>query len=327
MNNSDDEMMDDAGLNQTVESLAREANSRFSAGKGGEWILNGIVALSAILSAIFFWENSATVFSRVWPPAALVLGLAVGLLPSEGAFFGWRKVRETKSEMTNGQVRATTTGIGFAVFFSVFSTFALFVSGFPAVPDTIRQYSDWMTFIALAVPILIQFSLFAVFVVNEQAVLQNHKRAKVSAMRFDSLIRFEEAKVMAALLGMEAQLNRDLKGYGAHVGGRQGRAFLNRPRTVTDQPENQLPASAIPDAAISAVLHGDQRPGKMARLFSRRDAAPDNDAVMAVVQQMIASGQIALISNSTNDASRHDGQPEAAANGHEAGQGATDTRP
>jgi hypothetical protein len=289
-------------MNQTVDNLARQASSRFGGGTGGMTILTGIVVLSGVLSAIFFWENSAQVFVRVWPPAALLLGLAVGLLPSEGAFFGWKKVRESKTEMTTAQMRMTTLGIAFAVFFSIFSTFALFVSSFPDVPESILQYRSWFTFIALAVPVLVQFALFAVFVVNETSVIQNHQRAKVGALRFDSLIRFEQARVMSALLGMEAELNRQLNGYGAQVGTDNANAFLgDRPRTLTDMPDHQLPGVALsPEdtARVAAVLHNkpasgitDRVRGVLGRNRAIDEAAlapPQLDARNMAVEDLIA---------------------------------------
>lgn len=320
-------------MNQTVDNLARQANSRFGGGTGGMAILTGIVVLSGVLSAIFFWENSAQVFVRVWPPAALLLGLAVGLLPSEGAFFGWKKVRESKTEMTTWQMRMTGAGIGFAVFFSIFSTFALFVSSFPDVPQSILQYRSWFTFIALAVPILVQFSLFAVFVVNETAVIQNHQRAKVGALRFDSLIRFEQARVMSALLGMEAELNRQLNSYGAQVGTDNANSFLgDRPRTLTDMPDHQLPGGTLsPEDTqrVLAVLRDNPSPSladRVGRMFGGNRKI-DEAALTAVIMEMIAEGKLAApLSNNTHAAAAQQAKP----NGPPAkpvGGGGDDARP
>lgn len=303
-------------MNQTVDNLARQAESRFGGGSDGMAILTGIVVLSGVLSAIFFWENSAQVFTRVWPPAAIALGLLVGLLPSEGAFFGWKRIRAAKADMTTKQMQMTAWGIGSAVFFSIFSTFALFVSSFSTVPDSIKQYAPWFTFIALAVPLLVQFALFAVFVVNEMSVIQNHERTKVGAMRFASLMRFERARVMATLLGMEAELNRQLTDYGAEVGTQNAEYFLgNRPRTVTDQPDHQLPAPVTVD-----TLAAPARPGLIDRVLGRKPTAEPTRGALSDHPHLAALGvsklsdddvariaaAMAALGNSTHDAPRHD---------------------
>lgn len=318
-------------LNQTVDNLARQADGRFGGGTGGMTILTMIVILSGVLSAIFFWENSTQVFVRVMPPVALVLGLAVGLLPSEGAFFGWKKVRESKHDMTKAQMSMTAWGIGVAVFSSIFSTFALFVSNFPDVPETIRQYSGWFTFLALSAPLLIQFALFATFVVNEMSVQQNYKRAKVGAMRFDSLMRFEQARVMAALLGMEAELNRQLMDYGSQVGTDNAQSFLgNRPRTMTDMPDYQLPprAASVSAAQMAPALAALQSPARRSWLDRAlgRNEQPSAVDPMAVLLDMIQQGQltvpVAQQSNSTQDAT----QTAAPAPGQGQGNGPSSPR-
>lgn len=211
----------------TLDRLSDRAKASFSDGGGsGAAILTGIVLLSGILSALFFWQNASAVFRNVWPPLAIILALAVGLLPNEGAFFGWRKIRETKHDMTQKQLDVTTTGIVAAVAGSIFGTFALFVISFPYVPAEILAYKDWLAFIALGLPIMVQVALAAKFSTNERATVENFEYAKLSAMGFNNFIKAEQARMQAIVDGQARALSELLESYGAVVGSRQADNLL-----------------------------------------------------------------------------------------------------
>lgn len=209
----------------TTERLSSQARGRLANVSGGG-ILSGVVFLSGVLSALFFWQNSQLVFTNVWPPAALALGLVVGLLPSEGAFFGWKAVRASKTDMTSSQVKATKWGLVTAVITSAFSTFALFVASFPSVPAEIRAYSDWFVFLALSLPVILQTAIYANFAVNERGVVENQKRAELSALGFDSWIRAEQARMQSIINGIDAALDKQLEAYGEKIGAQEAGQML-----------------------------------------------------------------------------------------------------
>lgn len=230
----------------TTERLSSQARGRLANVSGGG-ILSGVVFLSGVLSALFFWQNSQLVFTNVWPPAALALGLVVGLLPSEGAFFGWKAVRASKTDMTSNQVRATKWGLVTAVITSAFSTFALFVASFPSVPAEIRAYSDWFVFLALSLPVILQTAIYANFAVNERGVVENQKRAELSALGFDSWIRAEQARMQSIINGIDAALDKQLEAYGQKIGAQEagqmleggGQQLLQMGQQATTPPQAQ----------------------------------------------------------------------------------------
>ena len=202
------------------------AKARSGLGGGNSGILTMMMLLSAVLSSLFFWQNSTLVFRDVWPPLALFLGLAVGLIPSEGAFFGWKQVRSSKLNMTKAQLSATTAGIVTAVVCSVFSTLALYVVSFSQVPNEIAQYRDWMVFLSLSIPLVCQVAIFAWFSVNERDVVENHERAKLEVIKFNNHIKNEQAKLAAVMIGLKSELEKQLKVYGASVGRDEAGKFL-----------------------------------------------------------------------------------------------------
>lgn len=202
----------------TVDRLADRARASFGGITDGSGILTLIVLLSGVLSALFFWQNAGAVFANVWAPAALALALAVGLLPNEGAFFGWKRIRAAKHDMTAKQLKATNAGIVAAVAGSIFGTFALFVISFPYVPAEIVAYREWLAFIALGVPIMVQVGLTAWYAVNERRTVENFEYAKLSAMGFDAFIKSEQARMQSIIDGQAKALDRRLESYGREVG-------------------------------------------------------------------------------------------------------------
>lgn len=239
-------------MSKTIHSKTSELSSRartaFGAATGsGHSLLTAVVILSGLLSAIFFWQNSQRIFANVWPPAALILGLLVGLIPAEGAFFGWKRVRATKADMTTSQLSATTAGIVTAVASSIFSTFALFVMSFDTVPAEIRQYNDWLVFLALSIPVIMQVAIYAWYTTNERAVVENHERAKLSAMGFNAYIQMEQARLMAVIQGMQTALDAQLEQYGAATGGAEADRLLH------DGSQTLLNMGKQPETAVSAA--------------------------------------------------------------------------
>lgn len=250
-----------------VDRLASKAESMFGRASDGGNVLTLIVLLSGVLSALFFWQNAGAVFANVWPPAAITLALAVGLLPNEGAFFGWKRIRTAKHDLTEDQLKATKWGLVSAVAGSIFGTFALFVISFPYVPAEILAYKEWFVFIALGVPIMIQVGISAYYSINERRTVENHEQAKLAAIGFDAYIRSEMARIAAIIEGQEMALDAKLKDYGAAVGANNADNMLsngsrellgmgNRPQipavaSQTQQPNTQ-PAPQQPEARPSA---------------------------------------------------------------------------
>lgn len=250
----------------TTERLSSQARGRLANVSGGG-ILSGVVFLSGVLSAIFFWQNSLLVFSNVWPPAALALGLVVGLLPSEGAFFGWKMVRASKVDMTHQQLQATAAGLSASVITSIFSTFALFVASFQSVPAEIRAYSDWFVFLALSLPVIIQVVIYSRFAVNERGVVENFERSKLAALGFDAWIRHEQARMQSIINGMDAALDKQLESYGQRIGEQEAGAMLQdgsqqllqmgqQSTHPTQQPGTAVPHQVAQDTPQTAVSQG-----------------------------------------------------------------------
>lgn len=197
-----------------VERLASKADGDYRAEGGSPWMMTVIVVLSGILSGIFFWQNSARVFSGVHPTLALVLALLVGLLPNEGAFFAWK------------QVRATAAGIVFAVAGAVFGTLAMFVTGLARVPELLQNNEDWLVFVALGVPIVVQVVIYAYFSVHERSTVENYENARLSAMGFNAYVKAEKARMQAIIDGLHGALEEKLGDYGALTGVEQADAML-----------------------------------------------------------------------------------------------------
>lgn len=201
-----------------IDKLRQSANSRLDSATAGASVLTAIIILSGILSAVFFWRHSTAVFAGLPPLLATVLGLLIGLVPSEGAFFGWKRIRATKQSMTKRQLQASGWGLWAAVGFAVTNVIAIFVTSFADLPLQVQELSSWIAFFALMLPIPVQFILYAQFVVNEQVVEENHLNARLSALMFSAYIAGEEARIGALLEGMEAELSNSLPEYGARVG-------------------------------------------------------------------------------------------------------------
>jgi hypothetical protein len=214
-----------------VNRLNKDVSRRFQSSTVGTGILTSIIVISGFLSAIFFWRHSAAVFTGLPSALATALGLAIGLIPSEGAFFGWKRIRASKVDMTGAQLRASSWGLWFAVGFAVANVIAIFITSFSAIPEAIRELAVWITFFALMLPIPTQFILFAYYVINEQAVVENHSQAELSALKHSAFIKGERARIGAVLEGMETELNQALLTYGSET----GRAQAQRVLTDSDQ--------------------------------------------------------------------------------------------
>lgn len=270
-------------MNQTtteVDRLRKNLNSRFDSTTAGMLILQSVIVLSGILSAVFFWRHSATVFSGIPPVLATALGLAIGIVPSEGAIFGWKRIRATKKDMTTQQLKASDWGIWFSAGFAVTNVVAIFVSSFSEIPESIRQLSAWITFFALMLPIPTQLLLLVKFMVNEQSVVENHAQAKLSAMAHAAYIEGEEARIGAILEGRMAALNAALAGYGSEA----GRAEADR--MLRDGQRD-----------IIGQFYGGQQPPRTDR--------PELPAFTDDELLRIAAA-VAAMSNSTHDAPRQD---------------------
>lgn len=242
-------MSENSELYSTVDRLSAEANTRFAAVTNGSFILTAVIVLSGVLSAIFFWRYSELVFAEVWPPLALALGLAVGLMPAEGAFFGWKRIRGSKPDMTAQQLKASRIGLWVAVASSVFSTFAYLVISLPMVPEELTMYAAWLVFIALAIPLISQVIIFSWFAVNERQVVENYGRAELGAMGFDAFQKSEKARIMAIIKGQEAALNEQLEEYGKVRGREEAGRLL--------QHGQQELLSVGNRAAVSSNGHGE----------------------------------------------------------------------
>lgn len=268
----------------TIDKLATASRKRFQSATAGVGILTTVIVLSAILSAVFFWRHSATVFSGLPVVMATALGLAIGLIPSEGAFFGWKRIRATKQDMTKSQLRSSEVGLWAAVGFAVTNVIAIFISSFSGIPAAIQQLSGWIVFFALMLPIPTQFILYAWFVISEQSVVENHNAAKLNALAHAAFIKTEEARMEAVIQGAEAQLAAMLGDYGATVGRAQADSALR------DGKQDVL--SRFYNGPT--VVPGDRQPA-------------DNAALTAFIEA-IQRGEISvpLVSNSTHDTSRHD---------------------
>ena len=103
-------------------------------GSKGTGVMVAIFVLSAILSALFFWRHSTGVFAGIPWIFATVLGLLVGLIPSELAFFGWKDIQKKKEDMTGPQVFASNSGMWLGILFSVMNIVGLFLTSFPGAP-------------------------------------------------------------------------------------------------------------------------------------------------------------------------------------------------
>ena len=264
----------------TIDRLAQSGRKRLQSATAGVGILTTVIILSAILSAVFFWRHSATVLVGLPIVLATILGLAIGLIPSEGAFFGWKRIRGTKADMTKAQLQASGAGLWAAVGFAVANVLAIFISSFSGIPEGVQQLSSWIVFFALMLPIPTQFILYAWFVISEQSVVENHSAAKLHALSFAAWVKTEEARIEAVIQGAEAALNAQLTAYGAAVGGENAaRALTDGQRDIIGQHYATSPRTVDPPAAPQLT-------------------AADVAAFLALAQP--------AMSNNTHDTARHE---------------------
>ena len=236
-------------------------------GSKGTGVMVAIFVLSAILSALFFWRHSTGVFAGIPWIFATVLGLLVGLIPSELAFFGWKDIQKKKEDMTGPQVFASNSGMWLGILFSVMNIVGLFLTSFPGVPVAVQEVTPWLALAALALPIPTQLILFARFATNEQTVIEAKQRARLNAAKHTAAIRAEEARIGAVLDGMDAELEQALDGYGQTTGRENAQtALTSGVRNIVGgfydrlQGRHTPPASADIDAAtVAAVLAAIQR--------------------------------------------------------------------
>lgn len=267
-------------------------------GSRGTIVMVSIFVLSGILSAVFFWRHSQGVFAGTPWIFATILGLLVGLVPSEFAFFGWKDIQKKRAEtLTAAQIKAASWGMWLGVAFSVMNITGLFLTSFPGVPDAMMQVAPWIAFLALALPIPVQLVLFAWYSTNEQSVIEARQQGQLNAARYAAALKAEKARIGATLEGMDAELEQLLDGYGQETGRENAQTALGSgDRNIMDRfyaRPNSGPVSPTPAGNLPASLSDDD---------VRRIAA--------------------ALSVSTHNALRHgDAVPVASANGHGPGEG------
>ena len=205
-------------MSSKADRYRENVNRHMESGSKGTLVMYAIFLLSAILSALFFWRHSQGVFSGTPWIFATVLGLLVGLVPSEGAFFAWKDIQKKKEDMTGAQVSASNMGMWLGILFAVMNITGLFLTSFPGVPATVQEITPWLALLALALPIPVQLILFARFSTNEQSVIEAKQRARLNAAKHSAGIKAEEARIGAVLEGMEVELEGTLDDYGQVTG-------------------------------------------------------------------------------------------------------------
>jgi hypothetical protein len=98
-------------MNSKADRYRDNVKRHMDGGSKGTIVMVAIFVLSAILSALFFWRHSTGVFAGIPWIFATVLGLLVGLIPSELAFFGWKDIQKKKEDMTGPQASASDAGM------------------------------------------------------------------------------------------------------------------------------------------------------------------------------------------------------------------------
>ena len=277
-------------------------------GSRGTIVMATIFVLSAILSAVFFWRHSQGVFAGTPWIFATVLGLLVGLVPSEGAFFGWKDIQKKRaSELTGAQISAASWGMWLGITFAVMNITGLFLTSFPGVPDAMMQVAPWIAFLALALPIPVQLILFARYSTNEQSVIEARQQAQLNAAKHSAAIKAEKARIGATLEGMDDELEQLLDGYGHETGRENAQTALGSgDRNIMDR--------------FYARFNRGQASPPEAGSLPQLPASLSDDDVRRIAAALSAMG------NSTHDTPRHaDVVPVVSPNGRE--QGGTSARP
>lgn len=285
----DRDYADDDSMDSMVDDLAREVERDFAGGNDGTGWLDVLVALSAICSAIFFFQYGGEAFRGIWPPLKWGLTLACGLLSTEYAYIVWRNIRKKKQNMTRSQLTFSSLGIISAVGFAVLSTIALFVGGFQDLPRDIASQLPWLALICITVPLPLQFALIAGFELFDRVVVENLSRARIHATKFAALQHFNMARVGALLVGMKRTLARELNSYGETVGRRASARMLRRSDFDPIGARSETPAASPADEDEIKALLNEKRPSLFSGLF-RRSSKPAK----------------ASVSKSTHDTARHE---------------------
>ena len=243
----------------TIAKMAKRTVDRASGINGGTIVFTAIILVSALLSAIFFWRHSAQVFAGLPVLLATAFGLIIGLLPSEGAFFGWKNIRKAnEGRMTSQQMKASKVGLWSGVAFAVMNIVAVFVTSFPEVPAAIRDLAGWMVFIALLLPIPTQFIAYSVFVMGDPDVQDGYRRSVLYAAQQHAIHTAELAKLGAVIDAAEQELKARLPHYSAGAATEEVARLLEGRSTVyltpTTQPVNTQPPDAATVAAILAAI-------------------------------------------------------------------------
>lgn len=251
----------------SIEKLAKATARRASAVNSGTIVFTAIIAVSALLSAIFFWRHSSQVFAGLPVLLATVFGLVIGLLPSEGAFFGWKAVRKANEDkMTGQQMTASDIGLWAGVAFAVGNIVAVFITSFPEVPQAIRDLADWMVFIALLLPIPTQFICYALFVMGDAEVQEGHRKSVLNAARARAMHLAELARIGAVMNAAEAKLQAELPAYGESAAAEEvarllagtSQIYLPAPTVVNSTHDTSAaPAVPAPGQAAAPRLHPD----------------------------------------------------------------------
>ena len=259
-------------MNTKADRYRDNVKRHMDGGSKGTIVMVAIFVLSAVLSALFFWRHSTGVFAGIPWIFATVLGLLVGLIPSELAFFGWKDIQKKKEDMTGPQMFASNAGMWLGIIFSVMNIAGLFLTSFPGVPAPVQEITPWLALLALALPIPVQLILFARFATNEQSVIEAKQRARLNAAKHSAAIKAEEARIGAVLEGMDAELELSLDGYGQETGRENAQtALTSGVRNIMDgfydrlHSRASLPAStqhnahSVDAATVAAVLAAIQR--------------------------------------------------------------------
>lgn len=263
-------------------------------GSRGTIVMVAIFVLSAILSALFFWRHSQGVFSGIPWIFATVLGLLVGLVPSELAFFAWKDILKKRAEeMTAAQLSAASAGMWLGIIFSVMNIAGLFLTSFPGVPDAIQQIAPWLAFTALFLPIPTQLYLFARYSTNEKTVVEARQKASLNAAAHSAAIKAEKARVGAVLEGIETELETALDPYGAETGRENAQtALTSGVRNIMDGFYNRLHGGG--------QSHPRTVPSDHPQLAALGVAKLSDEDVARIAAAMAA------MSNPTHNAPRHD---------------------
>lgn len=244
-------------MNSKADRYRDNVKRQMSGGSKGTWVMVSIFVLSAILSALFFWRHSQGVFAGTPWIFATVLGLLVGLIPSEGAFFAWKDIQKKKEDMTAPQISASNAGMWLGITFAVMNIAGLFLTSFPGVPATVQEITPWLALIALALPIPTQLILFAQFSTNEQSVIEARQRARLNAAKHSAAIKAEEARIGAMLEGIDAELELSLDDYGQETGRENAQtALTSGVRNIMSSFYDRLEGrrTAAPPASPTAAL-------------------------------------------------------------------------